>query len=184
MVQLQRFCLSLALVALIAGRVHAQTAASPDGSHGTPTKTAPVEGAAGTSAVVLDVSAVDGVIGKSVKSYSGEDLGHIVDLLVTPEGQMRAAILQFGGVLGVGDRRVAVAWATLDFKTSMKGAAATLALTRNQVRVAPEYKPGDPVVILEAAKADAKPAAVGAPGPSSTQASPADASRASPLAKP
>ena len=192
--QLRRFCLPPLLAAVITG-AHAQTAAGPDPSGGAPRKAGAADGSAatspaavaqaGTSAVVLDIAAVDGVIGKGVKSYNGEDLGHIVDLLVTPGGQVRAAILQFGGVLGVGDRKVAVDWSALDFKTSAKGAA-ILALTRNQVRVSPEYKSGDPVVVLETAKANAAPVEPPppGPGPSPAKAAPDAAPAAPSKAKP
>ena len=117
----------------------------------------------GTSAVVLDLSAIDSVIGKSVKSFAGEDMGRIVDVLVTPAGEVRAAVIDFGGLLGVGSRKVAVAWKALDFSKSAKGGAAILGLTRNEVRVSPEYKAGDPVVVLEAAPPPAN--ATGAPPP-------------------
>ena len=190
MVQLRRSLLSLLLVAATAGGIHAQTATAPARAGGDPephadadaAKPRPSTAQVGTSAVVLDISAVDGVIGKSVKSYSGEDLGHIVDLLVTPGGQVRAAILQFGGVLGVGDRKVAVDWAALDFKQSAARGAAILALTRNQIRVSPEYKPGDPVVVLETTKAKVAP--VEPPPPARVPSSPEEAPAASPATKP
>ena len=133
----------------------------------------------GTSAVVVDRPAVESVIGKSVKSYTGEDMGHIVDLLVTPSGQMRAAIIDFGGVLGVGSRKVAVDWGTLNFMTAEKDGAVILALTRDQVRVSPEYKSGDPVVILETAKP--KPDA-GKPADKKVDAPPSDPSPKTPAA--
>lgn len=109
---------------------------------------------AGTSAVVMDLSAIESVIGKGVKSSSGEDLGHIVDLLVMTSGQIRAAVIDFGGVLGVGSRKVAVNWKDLDFADMAKDGTVRLALTRDQVRVSPEYKSGDPVVIIQATRLD------------------------------
>ena len=111
--------------------------------------------AAGTSAVVLDPSAVQGIVGRSVKTAAGEDMGRIVDLLVAPSGQVRAAVLDFGGVLGVGARRVAVDWKVLSFRELGKDGPVQVLLTRNQIRVAPEYKSNEPVVVLEAAP-DAK----------------------------
>lgn len=118
----------------------------------------------GTSAVVMDLSAIDSVIGKPVKSEGGEDLGRIVDLLVTTSGQVRAAVLDFGGVLGVGTRKIAVDWKALEFANVAKDGVVRLALTRNQVRVAPEYKAGDPVVIIEATKAEDAKASVPSKG--------------------
>ena len=118
------------------------------------TEAAPAEPSNGTNAVVLDLNAVESVIGMPVKSSAGEDMGHLVDILVTPQGEVRAAVIDFGGVLGVGSRKVAVDWKTLKFAGEGKDSQAVLALTRNQVRVAPEYKSGDPVVVLELPKGD------------------------------
>ncbi len=101
---------------------------------------------------MLDLNAVESVIGMPLKSFMGEDMGHVVDILVTPRGDVRAAVIDFGGMLGVGSRKVAVDWTTLKFGGEGKDAQAVLALTRNQVRVAPEYKVGDPVVVLELPK--------------------------------
>ena len=104
---------------------------------------------AGTKAVVVDLSTMDALIGKNVRSATGEDLGHLIDLVVETNGQVRAAIIDFGGVLGVGSRKIAVDWRALDFAGSAKGGPIKLALTRNQVRLSPEYRAGEPIVILE-----------------------------------
>lgn len=101
----------------------------------------------------MDLSAIDGLIGRSVKSSAAEDMGRIVDLLVTPAGQIRAAVIDFGGILGVGSRKVVVDWKALSFANITRTGTVDLALSRNEVRVAPEYKSGDPIVILEAPKA-------------------------------
>ena len=118
---------------------------------------------AGTSAVVMDLSAIQGLIGKGVTSSAGEDMGRIIDLLVTPTGQVRAAVIDFGGFLGVGSRKVAVDWKALSFTNISKSGSIRLALTRDQVRVSPEYKSGDPVVILETNKPTASAAPPAAP---------------------
>lgn len=120
---------------------------------------------AATDATVLDASALDAVIGRSVKSATGEDMGRIVDILVPVGGAVRAAVIDFGGFLGVGSRKIAVDWKALNFSDIGKSGNVIVALTRNQVRMAPEYKQGDPIVILEpteplaAAKSAEKPAA-------------------------
>lgn len=140
---------AIANLLLTASAASALAQTPPPQSSAAPAKP-PAQAAApaGTAAVVLDLNAIDGVLGKSVKSYKGEDMGHVVDVLVTLNGQTRAAVIDFGGVLGVGSRKVAVDWKTLSFASGPKGPI-VLALTRDQVRVAPEYKTGDPVVVLE-----------------------------------
>ena len=71
-------------------------------------------------------------------------MGRIVDILVDHKGNLRAAIIDFGGFLGVGSRKIAVDWHAIQFGQDR----ALLSLTRDQVRVAPEYKEGEPVVVL------------------------------------
>jgi len=97
---------------------------------------------------VLDKRFILGVLGKDVKSAKGEDMGRIVDVIVDWSGQTRAAIIDFGGFLGVGSRRIAVDWSALHFEPQQKGDQITLDLTRDQVKAAPEYKEDKPVVVL------------------------------------
>jgi hypothetical protein len=78
-------------------------------------------------------------------------MGRIVDVLVDRAGQVRAAIIDFGGFLGVGSRKIAVDWSALHFPEPGKpGQRITLELNRDQVNTAPEYKDGKPVVVLGA----------------------------------
>ncbi len=97
---------------------------------------------------VLDKRLILGVLGKEVKSAKGEDMGRIVDVIVDWSGQTRAAIIDFGGFLGVGSRRIAVDWNALHFAPTEKEDQITLDLTRDQVKSAPEYKEGKQVVVL------------------------------------
>jgi len=101
-----------------------------------------------TPATVLDILEVDGILGKEVRSSTGENMGRIVDIIVNRSSQVRAAIIDFGGFLGVGSRKIAVDWTALHFASDGKLDRIILGLTRNEVRVAPEYKPGEQVVVL------------------------------------
>jgi len=47
---------------------------------------------------------------QEVRSAAGENMGRIVDVVVDPSGQVRAAVIDFGGFLGVGSPRIAVDW--------------------------------------------------------------------------
>jgi len=105
----------------------------------------------GTPAVVLDDQEVSTILGKSVRSSAGEDMGRIVDIIVSHDGQVRAAIIDFGGFLGIGMRKIAVDWRALNFAPGGKPGGISLDLTRNQVRLAPEYKRGEPVVVVSSA---------------------------------
>src|SRR5580704_9582946 len=91
----------------------------------------------------------DAVLGRQVRSIAGEDMGRVVNVVVDQSGQVRAAIIDFGGFLGVGNRKIAVDWNALHFATTAtKDDQITLDLTRDQVKAAPEYKEGRPLVVI------------------------------------
>jgi hypothetical protein len=78
-------------------------------------------------------------------------MGRIADVLVDRAGEVRAAIIDFGGFLGVGSRKIAVDWKALHFPPPGEpGAKITLEFTRDQVKSAPEYLEGKPAVVLSA----------------------------------
>jgi hypothetical protein len=101
-----------------------------------------------TPATVLDKEDIQGVLGKDVRSSADENMGRIVDVIVDKSGRARAAVIDFGGFLGVGSRKIAVDWSALQFTPTEKPNQVTLNLTRDQVRAAPEYKEGKPAVVL------------------------------------
>ena len=104
----------------------------------------------GPSAFVLDTGTVSGVLGREVRSAADENLGRIVDVIVDKSGQTRAAIIDFGGFLGVGSRKIAVDWNALHFSPGGERTRIVLELTRDQVKAAPEFQEGKPVVVLGA----------------------------------
>jgi hypothetical protein len=78
-------------------------------------------------------------------------MGHIVDVIVDRAGAVRAAVIDFGGFLGVGSRKIVVDWNALHFAhVANKGDSITLELTKDQVMAAPEYKEDAPIVVLGA----------------------------------
>jgi hypothetical protein len=106
------------------------------------------------SVTVLGSRQAQGVLGKEVRSTADENMGRIVDVIVEQSGRVRAAVIDFGGFLGVGSRKIAVDWNALRFEpASAKRDVITLELTRDQVKAAPEYKDKQPVVVLGAAGA-------------------------------
>lgn len=100
---------------------------------------------------VLSKHEVEGVLGREVRGPTDENMGHIVDVLVDRSGRVRAAIIDFGGFLGVGSRRIVVDWSALRFwSVTNKSESITLDLSRDQVKAAPEYKEDQPIVVLGA----------------------------------
>jgi len=102
------------------------------------------------AAVVLDNREVFAVLGSDVRSAVDENMGRIVDVLVDQSGRVRAAVIDFGGFLGVGSRKIAVDWSALHFSPDQERNRVVLEMTREQVKAAPEYQPGKPVVVLNA----------------------------------
>ena len=84
--------------------------------------------------------AVMSILGKPVKGPHGEDLGRVVDVLADASGRVRIAIVDFGGFLGVGDRRIAVDWPLLRFNPDAGDPSLVLAVDRDKLKTAPEYK--------------------------------------------
>jgi len=102
-------------------------------------------------AIVFDPNSIQGIMGREVRSAADENMGRIVDVLVDRSRQVRAAIIDFGGFLGVGSRKIAVDWLALHFTPdASQRDRITLELTRDQVKEAPEYKEDKPVVVLSA----------------------------------
>ena len=133
--------LAAALIALVSPAV-AQTPPTP----------APPPETSNTSVTVLTTSEVQAILGSEVRSAADEDMGRIVDVLVDGEGRARAAIIDFGGFLGVGSRKIAVDWKALHFVPAASARyRIVLELTKDQVKPAPEYKEGKPIIVLGAA---------------------------------
>ena len=104
------------------------------------------------SVTVIAPKEAHGVLGREVRSPTDENMGRIVDVLVDHTGTVRAAVIDFGGFLGVGSRKIVVDWNALHFgRVNNKGDSLTLELTKAQVAAAPEYKEGTPIVVLGAA---------------------------------
>jgi PRC-barrel domain len=104
------------------------------------------------SAVLLDTQNVEGILGKEVRGAADENMGRIIDVVVDRTAQPRAAVIDFGGFLGVGSRKIAVDWGLLHFDTGSDGRSRiTIALSADQVRSGPEYKQAKPVMITSGA---------------------------------
>jgi hypothetical protein len=121
--------------ALFLGVVAAQTPTSA------PTKEA--TGDAALNGASLDYFPRDHlfrIMGKEVLSAKGEDMGRIVDVLFDEKGEPHAAVIDFGGFLGMGTRKIAVSWSALRFDLGEKKNVIALDLGREQLKAAPEYK--------------------------------------------
>jgi len=111
----------------------------------------PKEAAPPPSVTIIGARDAHGVLGRDVRSPADEGMGRIVDVIVDRSGQVRAAVIDFGGFLGVGSRKIVVDWNALHFgRIANKSDSITLELTKDQVTAAPEYKEDTPIVVLGA----------------------------------
>jgi hypothetical protein len=99
----------------------------------------PAPSAAGVEVKTFDVSAAS-LLGRKVQGPQGQDLGRVVDLLSDANGRLRLAIIEYGGFLGVGNRRVAVDWNLLQFHPDDPARALSSNLTAAALQATPEYK--------------------------------------------
>ena len=140
----------LLTLALGAGLLPAQAVATdlepappPNVVDGQPYQPAKDEAAEPPPARIQQIDATEAapILGKDVKDLAGKDsYGKIVDVLVGPDGKPAAAIIDFGGFLGVGSRKVAVQWSALEFRPANKDAPILLHMEQAQIAAAPEYK--------------------------------------------
>ena len=104
------------------------------------------------SVTVIGARDAHGILGREVRSAANEDMGRVVDVIVDRAGNVRAAVIDFGGFLGVGSRKIVVDWNALHFgRVNNKTDSITLELSKAQVAAAPEYKEDTPIVVLGAA---------------------------------
>lgn len=127
-----------------------QAARNPPLSNTAPAA-APKQPAPPPSVTIIGARDAHGVLGRDVRSPADENMGHIVDVIVDRAGVVRAAVIDFGGFLGVGSRKIVVDWSALHFgRVANKDDSITLELTKDQVTAAPEYKEDTPIVVLGA----------------------------------
>jgi hypothetical protein len=118
------------------------TAAPPAASaEAKPAGPVPARPLAGREPLAADAAIA--VLGRDVKEPSGTVVGQLVNVLVDPTGQPRAAVLDYGGFLGIGRQRIAVAWRTLSFGPN----GIRLSLSYQQLRDLPDFKAGEAAVL-------------------------------------
>lgn len=127
--------------------IHASEAVLADDKGASP-------GNASPSVTIIGAEDAHGILGREVRSPANENMGRIVDVIVDRTGVVRAAVIDFGGFLGVGSRKIVVDWNALRFGSiANKADTVSLELTQDQVRAAPEYKEDAPIVVLGASGA-------------------------------
>jgi hypothetical protein len=81
-------------------------------------------------------SLAEATVGAPVLDASGQTVGSLEDIVVVGEGSELAAVVKYGGFLGIGNRTVAVP----SEQVSVESAGIVTSVTREQVEIAPEYE--------------------------------------------
>ena len=97
---------------------------------------------------VFPYNQLDSVLGREVRTRVEEDVGRIVDILADRQARVQAAVIEFGGFLGIGTRKIAVEWSALNFVNDGKRPIVIVDLSRDQLRLAPEYRPNEQPMIV------------------------------------
>jgi hypothetical protein len=153
-----RLGLSLVMLLLLAGPAVAQVPASgeagvadqppapmpdqlpaPPDTGGAPS---PASSPAPTAPSIVAIASGEfvAILGKKVRDPAGDTMGRVVDVLVDADGHPRAAVIDFGGFLGVGVRKIAIDWQSLTFRLLERDAPITVSLSKSDLQNAPEYK--------------------------------------------
>lgn len=81
----------------------------------------------------------DDFIGLTVQSNNKKSVGKVSDLLVDDQNRIIGAVLSVGGFLGIGEKKVAVAWNELQIQGG-EDKIAVVDLSEEQLKSAPEFQ--------------------------------------------
>jgi len=95
-----------------------------------------------TSTSASDCISSDRVEGTAVYNTGGDKLGSVDDLIIDKHsGQVRYAVLEFGGFLGMGTDRYPLPWNMLKYDTDKDGYV--VPIDKEKLDGAPRYADGD-----------------------------------------
>jgi len=77
------------------------------------------------------------LIGATVKNKAGDTIGEISDLVLSAGGNVTTAVVRAGGVLGIGDKKIAVPYKS--FSVAPDGKTLSLDMTAEQLKSMPPY---------------------------------------------
>jgi hypothetical protein len=146
---LKTLMMTTTAVALVVGSAVAQSPA-PDSPKAPPmqkSETMPAPGATGSRQFVTTQSTDQWLAtkfkGTDVIGSNNEKIGDVTDLLIDRNGRVVAYIVGVGGFLGIGQKDVALAPAAFQLQpaTDREELKLKLAMTRDELKNAPEFKP-------------------------------------------
>jgi sporulation protein YlmC with PRC-barrel domain len=93
--------------------------------------------AAATQATGMDLQSVQSLIGTNVYGANGREAGEVENLLIDSAGRVRAAVVEWGGFLGIGERQAMVPIERIQL--GGQNGRATLDMTREELEALPRY---------------------------------------------
>jgi hypothetical protein len=96
------------------------------------------DAAVAPTAASVPLARVTSLVGTNLVGANNRDAGEIENLLIDRAGNVRAAVIEWGGFLGIGERRAVVPIEQIRFGTAA-GERARLELTREQLEALPAY---------------------------------------------
>lgn len=96
-------------------------------------------GSSGTSGSGVDRGRAESLIGTNLRGADDRDAGEVENLLIDGSGQVRAAIVEWGGFLGIGARRAVVPIDQVQLGAATSDRA-RLTLSREQLEQLPTYE--------------------------------------------
>ena len=112
-----------------AGATSATPAPAQSGSRAQPTAASPAAG--------VPLQSVQALIGTNVVGTTGRDAGEVRNLLIDNQGRVRAAVVEWGGFLGIGSREAMVPIERI--RLGQGNERAQLAMTREELEALPRY---------------------------------------------
>jgi sporulation protein YlmC with PRC-barrel domain len=78
------------------------------------------------------------IVGMKVRNWQDESLGEIEEIVIDPnDGHIRYAVVGVGGLLGIGERYIAVPWTAFDYDTPKK--ELVIDVSKDRVEKAPGF---------------------------------------------
>ena len=135
-----RYALTLTSAMVLCGTAAAQAPSTPPAARGPAVQV--------TKALGPGEKLASNLIGATVKSTQGQNIGEVTDLVVNDKNDVVAAVVSVGGVLGVGQKKIGVRYQ--DFEVSPDGRTLYLNMNEEQLQ---QQQPFDDSVTTSTAAA-------------------------------
>jgi sporulation protein YlmC with PRC-barrel domain len=126
---IRRYALTLTSAVVLCGTAAAQAPSTPPSARGPAVQV--------TKALGPGDKLASNLIGATVKSTQGQNIGEVTDLVVNNKNDVIAAVVSVGGLLGVGQKKIGVRYQ--DFEVSPDGRTLYLNMNEEQLEQQPAF---------------------------------------------